>query len=256
MTSIAENNALEWNRETREGFEQNIDPLSANDLPGIDDEIPVAEIAAEIWVAHARNRWMNLDLFGRESVSQQLVFHILSDDDHAIELFVQEYFSLLIGVADQFEWKPFAAISFEESAASEDAKRARGARADFSSKIMIFVAAHAVNVVVVNHPNQRNPGTNQSADDIEVGHFMHVNEVWLENFKSCFDSHGIAFLIEGKAMRKSFFPGGLRTPGGRPVDDADGVSAVSEFFRSDMGVGFRTSHCAETIVYKQKFHGF
>src|SRR5262245_60123963 len=116
---------------------------------------------------------------------------------------------------------------------------------------MILVAAHAIDVMVVDHSHQWNPGLNQSSDYPEVCHFVNVSEVWLKHFQRCFDAHFIALAPQRKAMRKSLLPGGLISASGWTVNNSNSVSALPQFRRRDVRVGFGASHCAESLVYKK-----
>src|SRR5207253_8501388 len=94
---------------------------------------------------------MNFDAVGRETVFQKFVAHEGGDDAHAIEALVDFDFAKFIAQADEFYWKFAAVIAGDKSAAAEDAQCRGCARTNLSREDSVFVTAHAVDVVIVNH---------------------------------------------------------------------------------------------------------
>ena len=75
----------------------------------------------------------------------------MGDDEHAVELVIEGDFPLLLGVADPFEGEGAFMVTDDAGHAGEDAMGACGAGADLAAEVVILVAAHAVDIMVVYH---------------------------------------------------------------------------------------------------------
>lgn len=165
MAAFAEDDALELRFEEGEGFEEDIDAFAADDLAGVNDEVAIAEIAAEMRIAGAGDGRVNFDFVWVEAVLEEFGAHEIGDDDHAIEFLVEGNFAFFGGEADVFEGEAFAVIARDKCAAAVEAVGGGGAGADLSRAVEILVAAHAVDVVVVDHADEWDAGIDEGFED-------------------------------------------------------------------------------------------
>jgi hypothetical protein len=90
---------------------------------------------------------------------------------------VQRDLAFLVRITDILQRKTFAVISRQKRPATQNAIERCGSGADLTGAVRIFVAPHAIDVVIVDHADGWKAGVHQCLDDIEVGHLMHVNDI-------------------------------------------------------------------------------
>src|SRR6266516_6538465 len=86
MVAIAEHHTFKRHADASERFEQNVHAFTAHDLAGIDDEVPVAERAAESGIAVGRYRHAQFNLLRRKAIPHQFSPHVAGIDDEPMEL--------------------------------------------------------------------------------------------------------------------------------------------------------------------------
>src|SRR5580765_8427409 len=101
---------------------------------------------------------MNFNFFLAKPILHQLLTHVVSGDDQPVTAFVQLDLFTFGGVAYPSYGKTGAAVAGKHRAAKENTvKRGRPA-ADRPVERIVFIAPHAIEVVVVNHSHDRNSG--------------------------------------------------------------------------------------------------
>src|SRR4051812_10834659 len=108
---------------------------------------------------------MNLNARRIKSVRDQFVPHVGRHHHHSSELLVETNFLLLIEITDQADGKAATSISCDKRAARHKTIKARWTTANLAAAVKIFVTPHAVDVVVMHHPHQRNAALDQGGDD-------------------------------------------------------------------------------------------
>jgi hypothetical protein len=248
--AVAEDDAFEGLLHAGEGLDQNVHSFAADDLAGVDDEVAVAEIAPNGGVARTGDGGMNFDAFAGETVFEEFVAHESGDDAHAVEGAVNFDFANFVAVTDEFYWEGAGVIAGDAGAAAEDAKGRSGAGANFSGEDAVFITAHAVDVVVVDHARDRDPGGGDSFEDVEVGRFVNEEGVGLEGVDLMIEFARVEWLAEFE----NFIPAGFVFAGGRAVEDADFMAAGGEFGSGDVHVCFRAGEGSEAFVDVEDIH--
>src|SRR3954468_22123713 len=139
MTPFAQNDAFEWHFHLRQGLQQHIHSLSADQLAREEQEVTVAEGAADARITVLRDGRQHRNSSGLKTIPQQLVSHILSRYDQPVAFLIQPDFFSLCEITHPFEWKPTLAISRQERAATEDAVGRGSTAANLACKKIIFV---------------------------------------------------------------------------------------------------------------------
>ena len=121
MVAIPQNDALKLHVEQCQGFQQHIHAFAANDLAGVDDEVAVAKMTAQVRIAHARHGGVDFNALGVEAVLYQFIAHVGGDHHHAFEFLIEGDLPFLFGVTHPFEGKPAAGVFHHGGQAREDA---------------------------------------------------------------------------------------------------------------------------------------
>ena len=116
---------------------------------------------------------------------------------------------------------------------------------------MIFVAAHAIDVVIVDHSDQRQTGINQRLNDSQIGDFVDVNCSWLKSLQSGFDRAASEAVGQRETFAENFAPGSFRFSGSRAVENPDHMAAMFQFRSGQVRIDLCACHCSESLMYKQ-----
>ena len=98
---------------------------------------------------------MNFDFVGLEAVAQQFFLHELRGHHQGVKFLIELQFFELIRIADPFERQQWVMIAGDKSAAREDTKRRSRAGANVPGENVVFVAPHAIEIVIVHHARDR-----------------------------------------------------------------------------------------------------
>src|SRR5262249_36897752 len=120
VIAVTQNDAFKGSLQKRQTFQQDVNSFSANDLPGINNQISTREIATQVWIARSRHWGVNLDALWKEAVLHQFALHELRYRDHAVETLVQRDFALLVRVTHVFQRPSPIAIPDKKCAATKD----------------------------------------------------------------------------------------------------------------------------------------
>lgn len=164
-------------------------------------------------------------------------------------------FFLFGGIAHKANGERAGPVAHEECSAGEYASGGKGAGADFAVPGRVFVASHAIDVVVMDHSHERDIGVNESFDDIELSEFMDVNGIGLEAGQGLAGDVGWAGRLEREAICERLVPFVFILAGGRSMDDSDGMTAALQGGGGDEGVGFGAGEGAIAFVDIEESHG-
>ena len=98
--------------------------------------------------------------------------------------------AFFVRVADPFEGEAGVVVFDDAGETAEDAVEGSGACADLAVEVIVFVAAHAVDVMVVDHADEGGAGVEECGDDVEVRHFVDEDGVRLEGVEGVADGGG------------------------------------------------------------------
>src|ERR1700679_3058347 len=157
MGTIADDDALEWRVDPRERLQQDIDTLSADNLARVDDEIALAEGCGVGGGGGPGYRSVNLDLGGREAILKEFGAHEVASHDMALESAVERDFPALGPVAYPLQRQAACRSPADRCPAGEDAVQGGCAATYPAAEDVVLVAAHAAEVMVVNHPDDGAP---------------------------------------------------------------------------------------------------
>lgn len=118
---------------------------------------------------------------------------------------------------------------------------------------MIFVAAHAVDVVVMHHAHEGQVAVHEGLDHREIGHFVNVNGVGLESGDGG-TSLGGGVIGEWKARAEYTIPDVFVFAGARAVEDGGVMTMCAELLCCDGDICLGTAECAEALVDVEDFH--
>src|SRR5882672_3587970 len=119
---------------------------------------------------------------------------------------------------------------------------------------MIFVAAHAVNIMVVDHANQGFSATYERINHAQIGHFVDVHGIGPEFLHRGPRNDGIPAIRDRKSFGKNLPPEFLTLPGCRPMENSHDMPALFQFRSGDVGVDLGPCHRTETFMNKKQSH--
>ena len=191
---------------------------------------------------------MDADTGRIESVPTQFVAHVGGDHDHAAEAAVERDVALALGKARPLHGQSAPAVAGQAGQAREDAPPARRPRADAAGEEVVFVTAHAVDVVVVHHADARPPGFEQRLDNRQIGHLVDIDHVGPEGLDRPARYARRVLPFQAPAFRKGGVPFLLAGPGRGSVQQPDDMPPPSQFLGRDLGIGFGTRQGAKTLM--------
>src|SRR5260221_652409 len=206
MVTVPQNNAFKRHFDLCQCIEQDVDSFSADDLAGEKDEVALAEGADLSFSAPAANRHMDLNPLRIESVAEQFVLGILGINDEALATLIEANFFSFSLITDPFYGKTSGVVPGHECEAREDAIKGSGAGTGDAGEVIVFISAHAVHPVIVDHAHEWQPGVEQGLHDLEIIQVMNIDKFWLKLPHDL--AHGLAIRLswEHKPGIKSFSP--------------------------------------------------
>ncbi len=133
VMAIADDHAFETSVHQREAAEQDVHALSPNQLAGVNDAVAVIEGAFLRERRRHRHGRMRLDSVGLKSVSQQLVAHVMSGDDHAFKPSVKIDLAELVRVAHPTNRQGGTPVARQCGAAAKHAEQGGGPGANMAA---------------------------------------------------------------------------------------------------------------------------
>src|SRR5690606_3443944 len=111
----------------------------------------ITETARLRYGGSARNWRMNFNLISRKSVQQKLIAHKPRCHEHGIEPPIQFQLPTLLRITRPLYRQRPGVCASEKRATRHEAIRRKSALANFASEIVVFVAAQAIELMIVNH---------------------------------------------------------------------------------------------------------
>lgn len=121
VIAVAENDAFKFRLHAGERFEQDVHTFATDDLTGVEDEIAIAEGAAQMGISHAGRGRMEFDAGGIEAVAEEFIAHVFGDHRHAMKAAIESDLAFLGAVADPFEREAAAVVFNDTGTAADDA---------------------------------------------------------------------------------------------------------------------------------------
>src|ERR1051325_6298270 len=197
---------------------------------------------------------LNYNFVGPEAVAEQFVPHVAATNDQPVELPVELDLLFLGRIADPLHGGASVVIPAEERAARKNAIRRRGSRANLAAEIMILVASHAVEVVVVHHAHQRRVERQECLDRLQVRQLVDVNCVGMKLLKRSDDAGPGAVLRQREPVGEDCAPVRLAPASARSVEKADLMAAALQFPGRVEKIRLRPSQRTEIFMNEKHSH--